>query len=193
MCPIFWNMSWRNIKRNLGWLQIAKPGGTAPMIWLRGSCSSSGKSLRPWGTWRCEPCFSLTLRLHPFRWWRLNCGPSRLLWGFSARVTPFGRVLFDAAVKRINDRRTIASTVLQFLHNGGTSTIHSLFKFHSIPRIERFIVNLSKRVISWRSRGQKRGWRCWHSVYHRIIFLFSSTANLVCFASLYSDDSCFQC
>lgn len=59
--------------------------------------------------------------------------------------TLFGRALFDATVKRINERRTIASSVMQYL-DGGVNVVHPSFKSHSVFLIERFIVALWNRL-----------------------------------------------
>lgn len=45
--------------------------------------------------------------------------------------TPFGRALVDATIKRINERRTIASSVMQYL-DGGVNVLHASFKGHSL-------------------------------------------------------------
>lgn len=60
--------------------------------------------------------------------------------------TPFGRALFNSTIKRINERRTIASSALQYLHDGGANVLHPSFKVHSMFKIEQFIVALWNRL-----------------------------------------------
>lgn len=59
--------------------------------------------------------------------------------------TPFGRALVDATIKRINERRTIASSVMQYL-DGGVNVLHPSFKGHSLYKMERFIFALWSRL-----------------------------------------------
>lgn len=54
--------------------------------------------------------------------------------------SPFGGALYEATVRRVNERRTIASSALQYLHHGGANDIHHSFKSHSVAEVERFIL-----------------------------------------------------
>lgn len=84
------------------------------------------------------------------------CGRSVTLLKMDAALTcllnsivttcPFGAALYAALVARINKRRTIASNVMQYLHNGGINGIHPEFKTNTRAQMEKFVVELWTRT-----------------------------------------------
>lgn len=84
------------------------------------------------------------------------CGRSATLLTMDAALTcllnsidksyPFGAALHKALVTRINKRRTIASNVMQYLHNRGSNQIHPEMKTNTRAQMEKYLLDLWTRT-----------------------------------------------
>lgn len=59
---------------------------------------------------------------------------------------PFTKALFETTKARIRERRTIVSSVLQYLHNGGLNILHESFESYSQLQIDKFILKNWQRL-----------------------------------------------
>lgn len=59
---------------------------------------------------------------------------------------PITKALFETTKARIRERRTIVSSVLQYLHNGGLNILHESFESYSQLQIDKFILKNLQRL-----------------------------------------------